>query len=1002
MPSRAPLARRSLATLALLAALLAPVPARAAETGPGRYIVTLKAGGGAPAEASPTAATLSATRAAAPARAQTASALAGRYGGKVTSVYRSVLNGFAVIGLDAGKARALANDPAVEQVVQDAAVHLFAQQPSPPAGLDRIDQRRGRDQQYAYPNAARGSGVHAYIIDTGLYAAHADFGGRATADHSSIHEDPGRDPTDPTDCNGHGTHVAGTIGGATYGVAKDVRLHGVRALRCAGSGWESEVIEAVDWVTDNHRSPAVVNMSLGFGSGSAEFLSVAVAASIATGLTYVVSAGNGDASHNAVDAATATPARVPSALTVSAVDPATDVRPTWANFGASVDLFAPGTGILSAYIGSPDAKATMDGTSMAAPHVAGAVARYLQVNPNASPATVAETIIGDATPGVVGAPGPGAPNRLLHAAPDAAPRGAVEQATRTTVTGWADDRSCAGPVQVQVWADPAGSEPNAHVATVPADKPHDRWGQHGFEAVGSFADGTVVTGRAVSVDGDCKPDALAPQRLAGSPTAPSGPSHPPGGSQVFVPVGQRAGMSTGIQILNGAATPAEADVDYVNADGSVAKTDPVTVPANGAFTSVQRGPADPGWSGSVRITGRNGANDLTAVANHVLGGRVSSSAGFSSGSPNGSGAGAATIQLPLLMRNNGPFTTWFALQNTSSVPAHVKIGLKPVVKPGEVLVPAPLVEDDIAPGAARIYHQSDVTLEPKYTLMTATIEANTNIAATVFQESPDSLMEYASLTDADKGESLTIPLVMANNYGNFTGVQVTNAGNGRGGITITYGPNTATRFDPKESPRGLCPTPVPAARADVYPARAVTFLQRGLGSPDDDPQFAGCTYIGAATVTSTGRVPLIAAVNQVGPGLASSYEARPTTVLSNSVRLPLIQVNNYGITGGLQVANAGGPTTATITFGPNIAPAPPPDKTDLPRPCPAAPAPLQDIALGTLGTVTKLLPADVPGTQGCTYIGSVEVTAGRGARLAILANQLSPSGTDRLATYAAP
>ena len=265
-------------------------------------------------------------------------------------------------------------------------------------GLDRIDQR-ARPLSNSYTYTRTGAGVRAYIIDTGIRFSHGEFGGRATSGFDAV------DGGAADDCNGHGTHVSGTVGGATYGVAKGVSLVGVRVLDCAGSGTTSGVIAGVDWVTANHVKPAVANMSLGGGASAA--LDQAVANSIAAGVTYAIAAGNSNAR-----ACNYSPARVATAITVGATT-STDARASYSNWGSCLDLFAPGSSITSSWYTSNTATNTISGTSMATPHVAGVAALYLQGNPGATPATVRNALVANATSGVVGNARTGSPNLLL-------------------------------------------------------------------------------------------------------------------------------------------------------------------------------------------------------------------------------------------------------------------------------------------------------------------------------------------------------------------------------------------------------------------------------------------------------------------------------------------------------------------------------------------------------------------------------------------------------------
>lgn len=318
--------------------------------------------------------------------------------GTAIHTYKDALKGFA-IQLSESDAIALSNDPRVDYVAEDGEVHLVGAQPNPPWGLNRIDQLNlPLDNTYNY--FYTGGGTHAYVIDTGINRFQQEFGFRA-----SIAADFVGDGQNGNDCNGHGTHVAGTIGGVTYGAAKEVSIHAVRVLDCNGSGSFSNVIAGIDWITSHHLSPAVANMSL--GGPVYDPLDTAVRNSIASGVTYVVAAGNED------DYATNySPARVTAALTVGAID-INDTRAYFSNIGGDVDLFAPGVDVLSAWIGSSTATNTISGTSMAAPHVAGVVAQFLQGEPSASPCRVANAIVASSTAGVVQDAGSGTPNRLL-------------------------------------------------------------------------------------------------------------------------------------------------------------------------------------------------------------------------------------------------------------------------------------------------------------------------------------------------------------------------------------------------------------------------------------------------------------------------------------------------------------------------------------------------------------------------------------------------------------
>ncbi|HEX8360558.1 MAG TPA: S8 family peptidase [Longimicrobium sp.] len=316
-------------------------------------------------------------------------------------VYTAALTGFAA-ELNSGQLNALRNNPNVDYIEQDARVQATTTQSNATWGLDRSDQR-ALPLNGTYNYTPTGAGVNVYIIDTGIRFAHAEFitngVSRAVSGYDAV------DGGAADDCNGHGTHVAGTVGGNSYGVAKGAKLYGIRVLDCAGSGTNSGVIAGMDWVAQNHVKPAAANMSL--GGGASQATDDAIQRMVNAGVTVVVAAGNENQ-----NACNVSPARAAAAITVGATTN-TDARASFSNFGSCLDIFAPGNNITSAWYTGNTATNTISGTSMASPHVAGVAALYLQGTPSASPAAVTNALVTTATSGKVTSLGTGSPNKLL-------------------------------------------------------------------------------------------------------------------------------------------------------------------------------------------------------------------------------------------------------------------------------------------------------------------------------------------------------------------------------------------------------------------------------------------------------------------------------------------------------------------------------------------------------------------------------------------------------------
>ena len=330
-----------------------------------------------------------------------ANGLVKAHGGSLRHVYRYALKGFAVANLPDAAVAALQRNPHVARVERDGIVTVNGTQtPSPSWGLDRIDSRTGTDGNYTYPND--GTGVTAYIIDTGINSASSDFTGRLGTGNDFVDANP------PDDCHGHGTHVAGTVGGTKYGVAKKVTIVAVRVLDCSGNGSDADVIAGIDWVVGVHAAgqPAVANMSL--GGDFLQSLNDAVQRATNDGIVMAVAAGNSGG-----NACNYSPSSAGSAITVGATT-SSNTLAFYSNSGSCVDILAPGSSITSDWIGSATATNTISGTSMASPHVAGAAALYLSANPTASVTDVTNALITNATTAAISGVPAGTPNKLLY------------------------------------------------------------------------------------------------------------------------------------------------------------------------------------------------------------------------------------------------------------------------------------------------------------------------------------------------------------------------------------------------------------------------------------------------------------------------------------------------------------------------------------------------------------------------------------------------------------
>ncbi len=453
-----------------------------------------------------------------------------RYGGRVGHRYNSALRGFEVDSIDEDKARELAADPSVSFVQRNTVLSAADAQMNPPSwGLDRIDQRDNRlDSEYDYPNAA--SNVHAYVIDSGVRLSHQEFGGRAVSGIDTIDND-----NDASDCNGHGTHVAGTLGGKTTGVAKSVQIVAVRVLDCNANGTTATVIAGVDWVTAHAIRPAVANLSISGDGDNA--VDNAVANSIASGITYGVAAGN----DNGGDACNRSPARLTQAITVGSSNQY-DRRSSFSNVGSCVDIYAPGTSITSAWSTSDTQYIAQNGTSMATPHVVGAAALVLAADPAMTPAQVTDSLLSDATNGALSGIPDGTPNKLLYV--DNEPPAPPPTPTPTPTPSVTASPSASPPASPS--ASPSASPPASPTfSPSPSPTPSSDFSIAATPAVALLTLGGTLTGSVDTtvVSGDAQSVSI---KVSGLPT---------GASATVDPTTITAGSSAKLTITTSASTP---------------------------------------------------------------------------------------------------------------------------------------------------------------------------------------------------------------------------------------------------------------------------------------------------------------------------------------------------------------------------------------------------------------------------------------------------------------
>jgi len=539
-------------------------------------------------------------------------AVISRSGGRTEQRFSHAINALSVRVKHSDASR-LRNDPNVLSVELDQPMYaLDTQSPTPSWGLDRIDQR-SLPLNSTFTASAKGAGVDAYIVDTGIYATHSEFTGRLSAGFTAIADGNGT-----VDCNGHGTHVAGTTAGTTYGIAKSATLIPVRVLDCTGSGSTTGVIAGLDWIVTNHVTgkPAVANMSLGGGTSTA--LDTAVQNVINDGVVMAVAAGNSSA-----NACNSSPSRAPNAITVGAtgafnIGETTDSRSGYSNFGTCLDIFAPGSNIVSSWMGSTTATNTISGTSMATPHVAGVAAVLFGRYPTSTPAEIATMLRNSATPNVVLAAGTGSPNYLLYLDPLGGPIVAPPPPTPvapSAPTGITITPST-GSLSVRFTAGAAGTSP---ITTYKYSL--DGGTSWATRQTGTTASPIAITGlvngstfsvsiRAVSLVGDGA--ASTPV----SATIPTAPVTPVIGSAT-ANAGRTATVRWTLGSNGGSAITSHIVTAYLNGSGTAART--VTVNGATSVTASVTG-LTTGGSYTFKVQARNafGNSALSSASNSVI------------------------------------------------------------------------------------------------------------------------------------------------------------------------------------------------------------------------------------------------------------------------------------------------------------------------------------------------------------------------------------------------